>query len=77
MCPHLVFRREKFEQLLNDYQSEVDVYQEKEVPRHLEDIKKVVTQLDQLSESLEKSKEEAMVSHTPHQLNTSWNFILT
>ena len=65
MCPHLFFRREKFEQLLNDYQSEVDIYQEKEVPRHLEDIKKVVTQLDQLSENLEKSKEEAMVSHTP------------
>ena len=57
-------RREKFEQLLNEYQSEVDVYQEKEVSRHLEDIKKVVAQLKQLSENLEKSKEEAMVSHT-------------
>ncbi len=55
-------RRERFEQKLNDYQSEVDVYQEKEVPRHLEDIKKVVAQLEQLSENLEKSKEEAMVS---------------
>jgi nitrate/nitrite-specific signal transduction histidine kinase len=40
----------------------VDVYQEKEIPRHLEDIKKVVVQLDQLSENLEKSKEDAMVS---------------
>lgn len=58
----IICRREKFEQLLNEYQSEVDVYQEKEVPRHLEDIKKVVAQLEQLSENLEKSKEEAMVS---------------
>lgn len=49
---------------MNEYQSEVDVYQEKEVPRHLEDIKKVMAQLDQLSENLEKSKEEAMVSRT-------------
>ena len=55
-------RREKFEQLLNDYQAEVDVYQEKEVPRHLEDIKKVVAQLEQLSQNLEKSKDDAMVS---------------
>ena len=47
---------------MSDYQAEVDVYQEKEVPRHLEDIKKVVAQLEQLSQNLEKSKEEAMVS---------------
>ena len=55
-------RREKFEQLLNEYQSETDTYQEKEVLRNLEDIKKVAAQLDQLSKNLEKSKEEAMVS---------------
>lgn len=56
-------RRERFEQRLNEYQSAVDVYQEKEVPRHLEDIKKIVAQLDELSDNLERSKEEAMVSH--------------
>ena len=45
-----------------DYQTETDAYQEMEVPRHLDEIKKVVAQLDRLSENLEKSKDEAMVS---------------
>ena len=62
MTQVLFCRREKFEQTLNEYQAEVDVYQEKEVPRHLEDIKKVVEQLEKLSENLEQSKQEAMVS---------------
>ena len=55
-------RREEFEKLLADYQAETDTFQEREVPRNLDEIKKVVVQLDQLSESLEKSKDKAMVS---------------
>lgn len=43
------------------YQSEVDLYREKEVPRQCEDIITVVSQLDELSASLEAAKEEAMV----------------
>ena len=45
-----------------EYQEETDSYQEKEVPRNLDEIKKVVAQLDFLSDNLEKSKDEAMVS---------------
>ena len=41
------------------------MYQEREVPRNLEEIKKIVAQLDTLSENLEKSKEEAMVCWLP------------
>ena len=46
---------------LSEYQSEVDTFKDKEVPRHLEDIKKVTAQLSELSVALEKAKEEAMV----------------
>ncbi len=58
-CP---LRRAKFEALLASYQTEVDVFQEREVPRQLEEIQKAVEQLDILGRNLEASKEEAMVS---------------
>ena len=45
-----------------EYQEEIDNYQEKEIPRNLEEIKRIVAQLDILSDNLEKSKDEAMVS---------------
>ena len=65
-------RVQKFEELLVEYQNEVDTYKEKEVSRNSydqfvilyftpEDIRAVVEQLAELSKKLESSKEEAMV----------------
>lgn len=54
-------RRDEFETRLSEYQAEVDQFREKEVPRQLEDIKTILTQLNKLSESLETAKSEAMV----------------
>ena len=50
-------RREDFEALLNQYQAEVDAMQELEVPRSVEEIKKVVSQLQTLDANLEAAKE--------------------
>lgn len=58
-----MLRRVKFEALLASYQAEVDKFQELEVPRQVEEIKKVVEQLDTLSSNLEAAKEEAMVRY--------------
>ena len=48
---------------MTEYQSEADAFQEKEVPKNLDEIKRAVVQLEQLSGNLEKSKDEAMVSY--------------
>jgi len=40
----------------------VDTFREKEVPRQVEEIEDIVEKLSEFTESLEKAKEEAMVS---------------
>ena len=55
-------RRSKFEALLSQYEAEVESFRELAVSRNLEDIKKVVAQLDELGQNLEASKDKAMVS---------------
>lgn len=40
----------------------METFREKEVPRQLEDIEAIVSQLDELAASLELAVEEAMVS---------------
>ncbi len=39
----------------------MDEFREKEVPRQVEDIKSIVNHLDEITESLESAKVEAMV----------------
>jgi len=56
-----VCRKAKFEALLGEYQAEVDVFREQEVPRNVEDIRKPVEQLSNLTQRLEGAKDEAMV----------------
>ena len=56
-----VCRKAKFEALLEEYQAEVDVFREQEVPRNVEDIRKPVEQLSKLGQRLEAAKDEAMV----------------
>ena len=65
----LIYRRSKFETLLNDYHAEVESFQEKEVPRNLDDIKKVLSHLQQLSINLEAAKDEMMVSNKDLYIN--------
>ena len=57
-------RREKFEALLSSYQADVDQFREREVPRQLDEINRVVDQLNTLGKDLEASKDEAMVSRS-------------
>ena len=54
-------RRTKLEKKLSEYQAEVDEFREKEVPRQVEDIKTIISQLDGISDTLEEAKVEAMV----------------
>ena len=54
-------RREQFEALLTEYQSQVDAFREREVVQQVEEVQKVVAQLEQLGHNLEAAKQEAMV----------------
>lgn len=63
-------RRIKFDNLLNDYQNEVDNYKEKEVPRAIEEVKEVLAQLEKLGRDLEAAREESMVSPTHQTMPT-------
>ena len=55
-------RREKFEETLATIQAEIDAYREKELPRNVADIRKIVNQLEEVSKRVNESKEEANVS---------------
>ena len=55
-------RRAKFEDTISTFQAEVESYQEKELPRNVEEVKKTAAMLDDLSERLAKASEEATVS---------------
>lgn len=55
-------RRAKFEETISTFQAEVESYQEKELPRNVEEVKKIAALLDDLSERLAKASEEATVS---------------
>ena len=55
------YRRSKFEELLASYTEDVEEYQEREVPRSVEEIKEHVEKLETLSKNLEDAKKMAMV----------------
>ena len=61
-------RRNQFVVELSSYQAEVDKYQEKEVPRGLEEIQKVAEELAELGTQLEKAKDEAMAINNEEEL---------
>lgn len=61
-------RRERFEALLTEYQSEVDTFREKEVMRQTEEVQKVVQQLEQLGHNLEATKQEAMAINNEEEM---------
>ena len=58
----LFLSRSELEDRLSKYQEEVDAYTTKEVPRSVDDIRKVVGELEDMSQKLEQSKKDAMVS---------------
>ena len=61
-------RRNQFVVELSSYQVEVDKYQEKEVPRGLEEIQKVAEELADLGALLEKANEELLAINNEEQL---------
>ena len=61
-------RREKFEAQLEGYHAAVEVFQEKEIPKALDDIRSVVKELQELGQSLEACKAEAMDINNEEEL---------
>ena len=55
-------RKASFVQKLEDYQTLVDSFREKEVPRQVEEIGHVIAQLDEFADALEAARQESMVS---------------
>ncbi len=58
---HFVFRRRKFEELLTEYEAEIDKYKDRQIPMTVAEIKKHLVNLKQLSVNLEAAKEDYMV----------------
>lgn len=61
-------RREKFEARLDGYHTAVEVFQEREIPRALDDIRGVAKELQELGQSLEDCKAEAMDINNEEEL---------
>lgn len=61
-------RREEFERKLESYHSAVEVFQEREISRAVEDIRSVSRELQELGQSLEDCKAEAMDINNEEEL---------
>ena len=61
-------RKERFEARLEGYHAAVEVFQEKEMPRSLDDIRSIAEELVELGVTLEKCKTEAMDLNNEEEL---------
>lgn len=61
-------RRDKFEALIEGYHAAIEMFQEKEIPRGVDDIRSVAAELSELGVSLEECKTEAMEINNEEEL---------
>ncbi|XP_065898705.1 dynein axonemal heavy chain 3-like isoform X2 [Dysidea avara] len=61
-------RTKEFMDLLQVYQEEIDTFREKEIPRGVDDIRKVVEQINDLTQRIEGAKEVAMSINNEEEL---------
>ena len=63
-------RRIEFEETISAFQTEADSYRERELPRSVDDIRKTVAALHELTQKIDEAREESNVRyvHAPTQV---------